>query len=137
MSLSFSTIRNGSRGDDVLFAQRVLGVFLNWPDGLTQDGIFWQQHRKMCEAVPGSVRFGTGWYRWQQYLAVPCTYVVCNYNEWNAEDAIHIIQSAMGISADGIWGPQTTAAVKNFQRSHGLADDGIWGRQCWTVWFYL
>ena len=27
MSLSFSTIRNGSRGDDVLFAQRCLGFF--------------------------------------------------------------------------------------------------------------
>ena len=137
MSLSFSTIRNGSRGDEVLFAQRVLGVFLNWPDGLTQDGIFGsntercvKQFQGLCDLEQDGIVGNNTW----RFLAPTLS---ANYNEWNAEDAIHIIQSAMGISADGIWGPQTTAAVKNFQRSHGLADDGIWGRQCWTVWFYL
>jgi soluble lytic murein transglycosylase-like protein len=41
--------------------------------------------------------------------------------------SVTALQSALGISADGVYGPQTRAAVKRFQRSHGLAVDGIAG----------
>ena len=34
---------------------------------------------------------------------------------------------ALGISADGIYGPQTRAAVRRYQRNQGLAVDGIAG----------
>jgi hypothetical protein len=37
------------------------------------------------------------------------------------------VQSALGIPADGIAGPQTRRAIKRFQRSHGLTVDGIAG----------
>jgi hypothetical protein len=37
------------------------------------------------------------------------------------------IQSALGIPADGIAGPQTRRAIKRFQRAHGLTVDGIAG----------
>jgi hypothetical protein len=37
------------------------------------------------------------------------------------------IQSALGIPADGVAGPQTRRAVKRFQRAHGLTPDGIVG----------
>ena len=37
------------------------------------------------------------------------------------------LQSALGISADGIYGPQTRRAVRSFQRNQGLAVDGIAG----------
>jgi len=39
------------------------------------------------------------------------------------------LQQALGIAADGIYGPQTRAAVRAFQRSHGLVVDGIAGPQ--------
>jgi len=39
------------------------------------------------------------------------------------------LQRALGIAADGIYGPQTRAAVRAFQRSHGLVVDGIAGPQ--------
>jgi peptidoglycan hydrolase-like protein with peptidoglycan-binding domain len=37
------------------------------------------------------------------------------------------VQSALGIAADGIYGPQTRRAVRRFQRAHGLTVDGIAG----------
>jgi peptidoglycan hydrolase-like protein with peptidoglycan-binding domain len=39
------------------------------------------------------------------------------------------VQSALGINADGIWGPQTESAVRNYQAAHGLTVDGIVGPQ--------
>jgi hypothetical protein len=39
------------------------------------------------------------------------------------------LQRALGITADGIYGPQTRRAVRAFQRAHGLLVDGIAGPQ--------
>ncbi len=39
------------------------------------------------------------------------------------------VQRKLGITADGIYGPQTKRAVKRFQRRHGLVVDGIVGPQ--------
>jgi hypothetical protein len=44
-----------------------------------------------------------------------------------AGSSVSALQSALGIAADGIYGPQTRAAVKRFQRAHGLAVDGVAG----------
>lgn len=39
------------------------------------------------------------------------------------------IQAALGIPADGVFGPQTHRAVKRFQRKKGLMVDGVVGPQ--------
>ena len=46
-----------------------------------------------------------------------------------AGGTVKALQRALGIPADGIYGPQTRRAVRRFQRSHGLAVDGLAGAQ--------
>jgi Transglycosylase-like domain/Putative peptidoglycan binding domain len=44
-------------------------------------------------------------------------------------DAVRKVQTALGVGADGVFGPVTERAVKSFQRSNGLVVDGIVGPQ--------
>ena len=41
--------------------------------------------------------------------------------------SVAALQRALGIRADGIYGPRTRRAVRRFQRAHGLVVDGIAG----------
>ncbi|MFC3016125.1 peptidoglycan-binding domain-containing protein [Virgibacillus litoralis] len=45
------------------------------------------------------------------------------------------IQRAVGVKPDGIYGPITEAAVRDYQLRHGLQIDGIVGPETWNVMF--
>jgi hypothetical protein len=47
----------------------------------------------------------------------------------SSTDTVRALQQKIGVSADGVYGPRTRAAVKRFQRAHGLTADGVAGPQ--------
>jgi N-acetylmuramoyl-L-alanine amidase len=47
-------------------------------------------------------------------------------------EEVKALQQALGIVADGIFGPNTEKAVKAWQNSHGLFPDGIVGAKTWA-----
>ena len=47
--------------------------------------------------------------------------------------AVRRLQSALGIEADGSFGPETEAAVRAFQTVHGLGVDGVVGAKTWAA----
>jgi Putative peptidoglycan binding domain len=48
-------------------------------------------------------------------------------------DLVKQIQTKLHIDADGIFGPATEAALRQFQRDHGLVPDGIVGPRTWAT----
>src|ERR1044071_3710511 len=43
------------------------------------------------------------------------------------------VQTRVGVTADGEFGPKTEAALRTFQRSHNLVPDGIVGPKTWAA----
>ena len=48
-------------------------------------------------------------------------------------DLVKIIQSKVGVPANGTFDAATEAAVRQFQRDHGLVPDGIVGPRSWAT----
>jgi peptidoglycan hydrolase-like protein with peptidoglycan-binding domain len=53
--------------------------------------------------------------------------------EETATGSVKELQSALHVSADGDFGPETEAAVRRLQARHGLAVDGVVGPDTWSV----
>ena len=67
-------------------------------------------------------------------IAGPETLAACITCRPGARGEItRLIQSKGGSTADGIWGNNTTAAVRAYQSTHGLTADGIVGKDTWRA----
>jgi peptidoglycan hydrolase-like protein with peptidoglycan-binding domain len=42
------------------------------------------------------------------------------------------LQAKLGLTTDGVFGPETEATVRQFQRDHGIVPDGIVGPKTWA-----
>lgn len=67
-------------------------------------------------------------------LAAPHkTVSITNPGPHVADADVALLQTIVGVTPDGLFGPNTQAAVKRFQSAHGLAADGIAGPKTWAV----
>lgn len=60
---------------------------------------------------------------------------MATYKKGSKGKNVTLIQQALGIKADGVFGAQTEDAVKAWQSSHGLDPDGIVGNLTWATLF--
>jgi len=125
-----------SRGSGVTALQRALGVSADGVygpqtqkavkayqagHGLTTDGIAGPQTRSRLGLGSGPVLKRGGQAR---ASGVRATRSVAARG-----GGVQALQRAIGVSADGVYGPQTQKAVKAYQAGHGLTADGIAGPQ--------
>jgi cell wall-associated NlpC family hydrolase len=119
-------LKKGSRGQAVAAAQAKLGI--------PADGVFGPQTRRAVKAyqsahglVPDGVigpltanslglAGGAGTARTLATSSTPSNTTMA-------------VQQKLGITADGVFGPQTRAAVRAFQQARGLVVDGVVGPQ--------
>lgn len=47
--------------------------------------------------------------------------------------SVKLLQTRLGITADGVFGTATDKAVRNYQKEHGLTVDGIVGAHTWET----
>lgn len=139
--LSYATIKNGSTGRDVKFAQLMLYKFMpSFAYTLAFDGQFGpatERCVKEFQRLSGLTQDGIcGPATWNR-LGPAVNHL---YSYWNKTEAIREVQRLLALGyripstgVDGLWGNQTENAVRQFQRDYGLMVDGVWGKQCWGI----
>ncbi|HYI35940.1 MAG TPA: peptidoglycan-binding protein [Thermoleophilaceae bacterium] len=126
--------RTASRGGGVSALQRALGV--------SADGVFGPQTEKAVKAYQrnhGLTVDGIAGPQTRSRLGIGSGPVLKRGGKARASGVratssvaargggVQALQRAIGVSADGVFGPQTEAALKRWQGSHGLTADGIAG----------
>jgi len=139
--LTYPVIKKNSTGADVAFAQKQLLVYMPSEayyvvvDGVfgtvTEDAV--KAFQKKCGLTQDGIVGSGTWPR-----LGPNVYAnMASY--WNKKLSIEEVQRLLKISGrytgtiDGLFGPNTENAIKNFQQAYGIAQDGIWGKQCWGI----
>lgn len=65
------------------------------------------------------------------YLVKGQTVTTVRYDDQN--EYVRLLQGKLSVETDGIFGAETEAAVRQFQREHGLTVDGVAGIETWNA----
>lgn len=112
-------LKLGARGARVATVQHWLGLHVDRIYGpATRRAVrrFQRRHHLRADGVVG-----------------PRTWRALKRAHTGSHGSVRLLQHALGITADGVFGPGTQAAVKAFQRAHGLTPDGIVGPATWAA----
>ena len=143
-----TTLRLGSRGEAVSALQRTLG-------GLTADGVFGtltegkvKAYQQTKELTPDGVvtpnvwnaLMGREYSKTAPVATAPAPahplepYATTTIQRGSRGDAVAALQRTLGgLTADGVFGAMTEAAVKSYQQSKELAADGVVGPNVWNA----
>ncbi len=127
-SAASKSLKKGSRGKRVRQLQRALGI--------PADGIFGKGTKRAVKRYQR--RHGL----YVDGIAGPQTLAALGVRSRSSNrgrsrtrrvssrgGGVRELQRALGVPADGSFGPQTQRAVKSYQRAHGLTADGVVGPQ--------
>jgi hypothetical protein len=118
-------LETGARGPRVAVVQRWLGLDVDRVYGPATRRAVKRWQRRHGLAPDGIVGAGT-------WAALKRAHARSN-GRVRRVSRVALLQRALGIAADGSFGPATSRAVKRFQRAHGLTADGVVGPATWAA----
>jgi peptidoglycan hydrolase-like protein with peptidoglycan-binding domain len=124
-------LSRGDHGPAVAFMQRELGVPADGYFGAHTLAAVRQLQDRRHLAVDGRVGPST-WRALRSHGPTAKTHSSATGTRVHGH-GVKAVQQALGISADGVFGKQTAAAVRAFQRKHGLKPDGVVGPATWAA----
>ena len=132
-SATAGDLQTGARGPRVAALQRWLGLKVDRAYGPATRRAVKRWQRRHGLAPDGIVGAATWAALKRAHLRSDRRRLARRGGHAGHASRVALLQRALGIAADGTFGPVTDRAVERFQRAHGLTADGIVGPATWAA----